>query len=270
MPTLETLTVQLETRTKKFDTGMKTALGTLAALGAGVAYTFGKFEESQKVVNQTGAVLKSTGGVAHVTASQVGKLADAISRKAGIDDEAVQGAENLLLSFRAVRNEAGKGNQVFTEASKTIVDMSVAMGQDLKTSTIQVGKALQDPIRGLTAVRRVGVSFTTQQETQITALVESGHKLEAQKIILRELNTEFGGSAAAQATASGKMHVALENVAESIGGVLAPAINSVLAPITAMANIMQKYPAVGVAVAAAVGLVAAAFLVAKIQTLEWG
>src|SRR6266542_4312811 len=189
MPTLETLTVEVEARTKKFSTGMKVAMGTLAGLGAGVAYTFGKFEESQKVVNQTGAVLKSTGGIAHVTASQVTKLADAISKKAGIDDEAVRAGENMLLTFKNIRNETGKGNDVFSQSTKTLADFAVGMHRDIPSAAIMMGKALNDPIKGLTALGRVGVQFTEQQKQQIGAMVKTGNVMGAQKLILRELNS---------------------------------------------------------------------------------
>src|SRR6266545_1404567 len=88
IPVIETLSVELDARTKKFRTEMKLALGTLDGLGASAAYTFAKFETSQKILNQTGAVLKSTGGAAHVSSKQVTGLADSISKMAGINDEA--------------------------------------------------------------------------------------------------------------------------------------------------------------------------------------
>src|SRR5262245_66611796 len=75
--------------------------------------------------------------------------------------------------------------------------MSAALGQDGKASAIQLGKALNDPIKGVTALQRVGVSFTKSQKNQIKALVESGNTLGAQKVILRELGKEFGGAAKA-------------------------------------------------------------------------
>jgi phage-related minor tail protein len=69
------------------------------------------------------------------------------------------------------------------------------MGQDMQSSAVQVGKALNDPVKGITALSRVGVSFTAQQKDQITALVKSGDTMGAQKIILHELNKEFGNAA---------------------------------------------------------------------------
>jgi phage-related minor tail protein len=125
----------------------------------------------------------------------VSDLATSISRKTGMDDEAIQSGENLLLTFTNIHNETGRGNQIFTRATRTIADMSAALGQDTKSSAIQLGKALNDPIKGVTALQRVGVSFTQSQRDQIKTLVESGNTLDAQKMILRELRKEFGGSA---------------------------------------------------------------------------
>ena len=79
-------------------------------------------------------MLKSTGDAAKVTAREIENLAQKLSRKSGIDDEAIQSGENLLLTFTKIRNETGKGNHIFTRATSTIVDMSVALGQDLKSS----------------------------------------------------------------------------------------------------------------------------------------
>jgi phage-related protein len=78
--------------------------------------------------------------------------------------------------------------------------MATALGEDTKSASIQLGKALQDPILGVTALRRVGVNFNNDQREVIKNLVETGHQLDAQKLILKELNVEFGGSAAAAAT----------------------------------------------------------------------
>jgi hypothetical protein len=205
----------------------KTAAKVGAGLGAaglafGVKKAFDEFREAEKATAQTEAVLKSTGHAANVTAREIENLARAISNKAGIDDEAIQSAANMLLTFKDIRNEAGAGNRIFDQTTRIVTDMSVAMDQGLKQSSIQVGKALNDPIRGLTSLGRVGVQFTEQQRKQIEALVESGQKMKAQKIILKELRSEFGGSAAAQADSADKLRVAWDNLFESVGKAIGP------------------------------------------------
>jgi phage-related minor tail protein len=130
--------------------------------------------EGNRVMAQTNAVLKSTGGVAGVTAQQVDELANSLLRKTGIDDEAIQSAENMLLTFTNVRNVVGDQGNIFDQATTAALDMSTAMGTDLQSAALRVGKALQDPIRGSTALRRVGVLLTKQQEAQIATLVKNG------------------------------------------------------------------------------------------------
>ena len=125
---------------------------------------------------QTNAVLKSTGGAANVTAKEVSSLAESLMQKSGVDDEAIASGENLLLTFTNIRNEAGKGNDIFNQATGVMLDMSVALGQDMKTSAIQVGKALNDPIKGMTALQRVGVSLHRRPEEDDQRMQESGQR----------------------------------------------------------------------------------------------
>ncbi|MBA2742553.1 MAG: phage tail length tape measure family protein [Actinobacteria bacterium] len=163
------------------------------ALRAGIE----EFTEQQKVAAQTNAVLKSTGGIANVAAQDVTRLAGAIQNLSGIDDEAIASGANLLLTFKNVRNELGQGNQVFDRATKAAVDLSVAGFGAIDTTAKQLGKALNDPVRGMTALSRAGVTFTEKQRDSIKALVETNRMLDAQKLILREVESQVGGSAKA-------------------------------------------------------------------------
>lgn len=191
--------------------------------------------ESQKIGAQTEQVIKSTGKAAKLSADQVGDLATAISNKTGYDDEAIQSGQNLLLTFTNIKDEAGKGNDVFSQTTSLMTDMSVALGQDTKASAIQLGKALNDPVKGITALSKVGVSFTAQQKEQIKALVKSGDTMGAQKVILKELNKEFGGSAAAQSTATDKLKTSMGNLSEQIGGMLLPYVDKLASWMTTKA-----------------------------------
>jgi hypothetical protein len=206
-----------------------------------------EFRESQTVSRQTAAVLKSTGDAANISAKGVQNLATAISRKSGIDDETIATGENMLLTFTKIRNETGKGRDIFNQATQAITDMSVAMNrgatpsaEQLRSTAIQVGKALQDPIRGATALRRVGVALTKQQQEQIKAFENSGHHMQAQRLILAELTKEFGGSAARQRTAAKSLNVTLGNLAEGIGAVLAPAMDGAAAHLNKFIDEMQR------------------------------
>lgn len=256
--------------TSKINEGATVAVAGFTAAGlAGKSFVDAALE-SQKVADQTSAVLKSTGGVSGVTAKEVGDLAGAISEKTGVDDEAIQTGQNLLLTFKNIRNEAGKGNDIFNQSTQTLVDMAAAMGNDPKSAAIQLGKALNDPVKGIGALSRVGVTFSGKQEKVIKKLVKTGKTAEAQKIILKELNSEFGGSAKAQGNAADKMAVAWGNLQEEIGAALLPLFNKfakiimkdVIPAIRDFVGFVQEHETLFKTLAGLVAAFGAAFIVA--------
>lgn len=190
-----------------------------AGLTAAIAGAFGELEDKLAVAAQTNAVLKSTGAVAGVTAKDINRLAQSQKQLSGVDDELIGRGLDWLLTFRQVRNEAGKGNDIFDQASRATLNLAVATAQlhgtevDLASATTLIGKALNDPIRGLTALQRVGVQFDSQQRKQIKTFMDAGNIMGAQKIVLRELNLELGNSARSYGqTLPGAISRARENV----------------------------------------------------------
>lgn len=266
MPTISTLTVDVQARTSAFSRGIRTAAVGLGVLAAGAVVAFKAFEDAEKVNRDTAAAIESTGGAAHVTAQQVDELASAIQAKTAVDDEQIQSAQNMLLTFTSIRNEVGKGNDIFNQASMAVVDLSARFDQDLGTSAKMLGKALNDPVAALSALTRAGVQFTEQQKNVIAHMVESNNLLGAQKLILNELAIQTAGSAEAQATASQKMQIALGELAESVGAVITPAIEKLVGWVTKLAewfsNLdphMQTFITTAGAAAVAVGILAKAF-----------
>jgi phage-related minor tail protein len=153
--------------------------------------------EYQTLQLKTAAVIKSTGNVAHLSVAGIDALASRLESMSGVDETLIINSENVLATFTNIRNSAGKNNDIYNQATGSILDLSVAMGEDLQTATVQVGKALNDPVKGMTALQRVGVTFNSTQKDTIKHLVASGNVMGAQKIILGELNKEFGGAAKA-------------------------------------------------------------------------
>jgi hypothetical protein len=208
------------------------------AIGGFLKDAIAEARDAQKVSRQTAAVIKATGGVAKVTAKDIDRLSNSLMRKVGVDDEVIATGLNMMLTFKGVRNEAGKGNDIFNQSAAAALDMTAAMNkgvitqEGLQSSTIRLGRALNDPIKGMTALTRVGVTFTQKQKDQIKALVEAGDKMGAQKIILAELKSEFGGAAAAAADPWQRFSVLMGNIKERIGTVLLPALTGVFGFLT--------------------------------------
>lgn len=175
------------------------AVGGVTAVVSGIKSQFEALSRIEVINTQTETVIKSMGNAAGISATQVEALAGALESKTATEAESIQQGANLLLTFGNIKNAAGAGNDVFNQSVALMTDLSRAMGTDASSSAIQLGKALNDPTKGVTALTRVGVSFTEQQKEQIKTLQESGDMMGAQKIILSELQNQFGGSGAAYA-----------------------------------------------------------------------
>ena len=199
-----------------------------AAIGRSVADA----AESQKVFAQTEAVLKSMGTTANGTATDLANMASALQKTTAFSDEAILAGANLLLTFKNIQNQAGAGNDIFDQTATLMLDVARAMGTSASGEAIRLGKALNDPVKGISALTRVGIQFTDQQKAQIKALAESGDLMGAQKIILAELQQQFGGSAAAYAqTFTGQvesLNNELNDLSEEIGFMVMPAIKGMV------------------------------------------
>src|SRR3990172_4629536 len=215
---------------KDFKSGFTAGLGLGAAeLGAkafgviasGIAGSIAEAKEAIAVNKQLEQTIKSTGGAAGISAQQARDLASSLEHVTNFGDDTILAGENLLLTFTNI------GSTVFPRATETMLDMSQALGQDLKSSAIQLGKALNDPVKGMTALSRVGVTFTAAQKEQIKTMQAAGDLLGAQGIILAELEREFGGSARALADPATQLANAWGNLQEEFGkGILMPILNN--------------------------------------------
>lgn len=269
MATIASLQVLLSAQTAKFDAALKasekrtqkfaaTAKSALSSIGVGLSAaaavgflksSFAAFEKDQKAVRKLESVLRSTGGAAGFTSAQLRNMASDLQKVTNFGDETTVAAQAVLATFTQIRGD------VFRDAIVAAQNMSAVLEQDLQSSVIQLGKALNDPIKGITALRRVGVSFTQQQMDVIKSLVESGKVMEAQKVILAELNVEFGGAAEATRNFSTSVANDFDDLKEAIGGVagriagdgsvISDAIQSITARLNAFNDALDRTKSLG-------------------------
>lgn len=203
-------------------------VGAVAGLVGGVIGTklVSAAYESQKVMKATQQLVITTGNAARISAQGVAELSSKLSEQIGVDDELIQQSANLILTFKQVKNEVGAGNDIFNQAVTLAQDLGHLFGSS-SGAAMQLGKALADPTRGITALRKAGINFTEAQQQQIKALVATGDLLGAQKIVLGEVESQVGGLAKATATDFDRMKVAVGNVVEDFGTLLLPVIEQV-------------------------------------------
>ena len=206
--------------------GATAAVAGIAALGTVLVQSVKEAQAAQEVAAQLDAVLKPTGGAAGMTRDALEEQALALSKVTRFEDDAILAGNAIMLTFTNI------GKDIFPRATQATLDLSTAFGMDLQSATMMVGKALNDPIKGLTALGKAGVQFTEDQKEMISAMVEAGDVAGAQTLILAELEKQIGGSAvAAGSTMTGQMEImknALGNVKEQIGGALLPVLTEML------------------------------------------
>ena len=206
-------------------TGKSLTMGlTLPIVGLGVA-SIKAFDEQQKAIAQVEAGLKSTGNAVGFTSEKLQKMAADLQTKTLFgDEEILKGATAQLLTFTNITGEQ------FAKTQEIALDLATRLDGDLKSASIMLGKALNDPIANLSALSRAGIQFSEDQKSTIKSLVETNQLADAQTIILAELEKQYGGSAEAAAQAGmGPMKQLmnqLSDLSEEIGLRLMPFVKS--------------------------------------------
>ena len=199
--------------------GVAIGVTALGVLGSQVVAGIRSLSDLEQQQAQTNAAIKSTGGVAGVTAAEVGRLSEKYEAlNATIGDETIREAQNLLLTFTNVRKEA------FEPALEAALDLNQRLGRgpDGLANTMRVvGRALNDPAKGLAQLTRLGVTFTDQQQDQIKTLLRQNDTLGAQRVILDELEKRFGGSFAAAGDTGAAALAAVADAGEDLQRALA-------------------------------------------------
>lgn len=199
-------------------------------LAAGFKKVYEEGREAQKVGRATDASIRSTGAGAWTTRKHIERLAEQTSVMAAKDDEVIQRSALMLLSFRNIKNGVGPLRKTFDRTTRAAVDMAAGMtaaGKPMSESAaaMQLGKALNNPIKGMTRLQRVGIEFTDAEVKRVEALQKAGKMHRAQGIILAEVEKEYGGQAAAAANPVERLGVKLANMAERLGMKLVPELD---------------------------------------------
>jgi hypothetical protein len=164
------------------------------------------------------------GASADAVAQRLQKLADAQEYELGVTAETIKMTQAKLLTFKNIALTAGEVGGAFDRATTAAIDLGAAGFGEASQNAVQLGKALQDPIKGITALARSGVTFTASEKEKIKALVQSGQLLKAQDTLLKAIETQVGGTAAATVTDTFKIAAAFGHIRDEIGTLLLPIV----------------------------------------------
>jgi hypothetical protein len=161
--------------------------------------------------------------------SRLQDYATEMMKRTGIDDDVIKSTQAQLMSFKDLASSADETGGMFDRATSIAADMAAVFGGDASGNAVKLGKALNDPVGGISSLSRVGVQFTEDQKAMITGMVEAGDVAGAQELIMKELETQVGGTAEASATAGEKMAARWDDAVQSLGTTLMPVFDAVTA-----------------------------------------
>ena len=242
------------------------AAAALAAVGAAAVKMVAAGEAAATSNARIAQINESMGLFGDTTAivnKRIIDYANATARATGVDQNQIKLAQAKLLTFGALAKSADKAGGAFDRATKAAIDMGAAGFGDAASNAVQLGKALQDPIKGITALAKSGVTFTDQEKEKIKTLVESNQLLAAQDMVLAAIEKQVGGTAEATANDSDKMKVAFSQVSESIGLILLPLFAKLSQVLLKVADFAQQNSMVIVILGGVIAGLAVAVLAAN-------
>lgn len=218
--------------------GVGLSAGVTAPILAFAKSSIGAFQTQEAAILKVNQALKSMGDASGFTSAELQKMASGMQDLTNFGDEDIlQKVTGNLLTFGQIAGDE------FARTQQVALDLSAALGQDLQTSTIQLGKALNDPVSNLGALGRVGISFTTEQENMIKAMAKANDMAGAQKIILGELEAQYGGQAAAARNVTGNLQPLINSwgdFQEKIGELAAKFLPPLIEVLTKAVNFLNN------------------------------
>ena len=218
--------------------GRNMTVGITAPLALMGASSVQAFREQSKAIAQVEAGLKSTAGQVGITSQELQNMATNLQNKTLFGDEVIlKDATAQLLTFTNITGEN------FGRTQEAALDLATRLDGDLKSASIQLGKALNDPVANLSALSRSGIQFSEDQKKVIKSLTETGHLAEAQTLILDELNKQYGGSAEAAAEADGgftQLANSFGDLQEEIGRLLVDYLRPIVDQLKTFVQFLQN------------------------------
>lgn len=210
------------------------------AVGAKALFDFGKkavsaADDANRHFKMLESTIKVTGASSWTSSEDLENMAKSYAKSTNYSVTEVEKMQTVLLGFKNISGDT------FKSASDAILDMSSVMGMDLTSAVQTVGKALDDPVKGLDSLRRQGFAFTDEQKEELAQLVKNGEQMKAQQIILNELATTYGGAAQEGQSAFAQFQHSMDDVYETIGNKLMPIVNSFMSLLAKLGENIAKF-----------------------------
>ena len=199
--------------------GVMAGAFSVVAIERFVSMTMEAYDASERAQAKVAQAIKTTGGVANMSLKELTETAADFQKSTLFEDDTI--LNDVTAQLLTFTNIAGTN---FLRAQEAAMNLATVLDGDLKGASIQLGKALNDPVKGMMALSRSGIQFSADQTAVIKNLAETNRLSEAQTLILDELQRQYGGQAKAAAEASNgitQFKNALGDAWEQIGKAIA-------------------------------------------------
>ena len=210
----------------------------LAALGGFLVNAAKGAEEARQANQRLGNVLDSM-GYASAT-ERVSAYAESLEKSLAVDADVIKATQTKLATFGNLTKSVDVAGGAFDRATLAALDLASAGFGSAEGNAVQLGKALEDPIKGIASLAKSGVTFTEQEKEKIQTLVESNRLLEAQDLILSAVEKQVGGTAEKSASSFDKMKFALAGISDTFGELVLPHIDKFSKTIQKASAFVQK------------------------------
>ncbi len=143
------------------------------------------------------AVYRATGKSADFSFSQVERWALGLRKTTGIAEADTVSMTASLSAFKNI------GNEIMPRVIENSANLASLWGENVTASAKKLGRALEDPIKGMAQLEESGVVLDAESKKLITTLMDQGKVTDAQTILLNALDSRVGGLASSMHSALG-------------------------------------------------------------------
>ena len=214
---------------------------TSGAIGLGIVAPLGMAinaaEESEIAFKRLDKTFKNMGETNSNAANDAADYASKLQMQIGVEDEEIQMVQSKIATFKKVSDESARMAGTFDRATAAAFDLAAGGFGEASANAVQLGKALQDPARGATALAKTGA--LNKSDIPLIKQIQATKGLgAAQEYVLKAVERQVKGQAANTATSAAKMKVTFSEVAETLGKSLLPQVQKAMSTV---GNVVNKF-----------------------------
>lgn len=232
-----------EVTNRSFASSIALTISKLVALGLAAREAYGFLKESVQDAEKENqalaalqATLSATGRTAEISVGRIDKIASEMEDSFNADKQAIMDASAELAIMEGI------SSSLFERIILSSTNLSYILGTDVGSSISTLGRALEDPLEGMTKLERQGIFIKDGIRKQIEELVNQNRTYEAQVLLLDEIDSKVSGTAEkiAEVSSLQALSTSFGKMKGSLGQILDDYVNPILGGFTSLFNYIDS------------------------------